>query len=122
MLDQVFAGIAREFSALGLGPFVDAQVITQVGVVRDSGGSIASSSTPTTRACQVQIDACTESMRAQAGFTEKDVRLLVIDLTGTITTDESVKVLAGPNAGTWSIEWANPDPAGIGFECRGRLV
>lgn len=120
MLDQVFAGIAREFGAMGIGAYVDAQVISQAVVTFDDGGSIASSGEPTRRDCQVQVDVATEAMRGQNGFAEGDVRLLVIELTGGITTDDAIEVLAGAYAGVWSVAAVSADPAGIGYDCRGR--
>lgn len=124
-----FAAIARGFGAAlggcegeGEGPFVTAQIVLPGTPVTDSGGSITAPGAPDVRDCLVQIDSCTEAMRAQAGYADKDVRLLVLGATleGAITTSHRVIVFNGPNAGLWLVQSASQDPAGIGWELRGR--
>ena len=66
-----------------------------------------------------------EAMRADAGFIATDMRLLVLaaSLDGTLDTTARIEMSAGPYAGTtWTLHSATRDPAGIGWECRGRQV
>lgn len=119
---SAFAGIAQAFSAAGLSAFYDAVARWPGTATYDTGGSITTPGTPIEKDCSAQIDAVTEAMRLEAGFRDKDVRLLVLcaTLDGTLDTDAAVEVLAGPNAGLWSIESVSTDPAGACWECRGR--
>jgi hypothetical protein len=118
-IPDAFAGIALRFSQVMGGPYVD-------GIVRDNtddeGGSIVSPGVVVERDCSVQVDSVTEAMRQAEGFTEKDVRLLIIALTGALNTDARVEVLTGPKAGVYRLLSASSDPVAIGWECRARLV
>lgn len=121
-LAAVYASIVQGFSEAMGGPFV-AAVIHSPGVpVIDVGGSIVTPGTPVERACLAQVDVATEAMRGSDGYADGDVRILVLadGLSGTITTDERIEIEDGPSAGLWSIEAVSRDPAGIGFELRGR--
>jgi hypothetical protein len=64
-------------------------------------------------------DSVTTEMRADAGFVQGDIRILLLGL-DQVDTSAEVEILAGPHAGTWSIESATRDAAGIGWDCRGR--
>lgn len=116
------AGIATGVSArLGAG-FWPARVVSVGAAEVDAGGSIVTPGVVTERDCSAMVDAVTEAMRLAEGFTERDVRILVLagTLAGQITTDDRVEVLAGPNAGAFSVESVGRDPAGLYFELRGR--
>lgn len=121
---DAFAGIAQGFSAAGLGAFYDAFARWPGAPTYDNGGSIATPGTPIEKECSAQVDGVTEAMRLEAGFRDKDVRLLVLcaTLDGTMDTDAEIEVLAGPNAGRWSVESVGTDPVGACWECRGRRV
>lgn len=118
-----FASMFLELSsALGdEGPFFDAVVRSGGEPELDDGGSIAAAGDVVTRPCSVQFDAVTEAMRQAEGFTDRDMRLLVIGLDGALDTTHTVEVLAGPNAGIWTLQSAVTDPLSIGWECRGRI-
>lgn len=125
MLDAVFSNLALGFAAQFGGPFHDAEAVWPGTPTYDSGGSITVAADSVRADCQVQIDVATEAMRADAGFIATDMRLLVLtaSLDGTLDTTARIEVSAGPYAGTaWTLHSATRDPAGIGWEARGRLV
>jgi hypothetical protein len=121
-IPQAFADIATAFSNAGLGAFHDGLAKWPGTPVMDSGGSIVTPGTPIEKACSVQVDAVTEAMRLADGFTDKDMRLLVLTATldGDLDSDATVEVLAGPHAGSWALASCDRDPMGVYFECRGR--
>lgn len=121
---DAFADIAQGFSAAGLGAFYDAKAKWPGTATFDSGGSIVTAGTPIQFACSAQVDAVTEAMRLEAGFSEKDVRVMVLRATLEVDldTDAIVQVLDGPNAGSWSIQSIGGDPCGVSWECRGRAA
>lgn len=86
------------------------------------GGSIVTPGTPVEKSCQAQIDRADEAMRAEAGFTERDMRVLILlaTLDGELDTDARLIVSAGPHAGTWSLQSVGKDAAGTHWRCRGR--
>ena len=119
---DAFAGIATAFSSAGLGAFYDSTA-TWAGVpVTDDGGSIVSPGDPVTAPCLCQVDVVTDAMRAEAGFVDRDVRLLVLrsTLSRRLDTDATITVLAGPSAGVYSVQSAALDPIGSHWDCRGR--
>ena len=120
MFAEAFAGIAIGFSEACGGPYFAARVITPGVPVYDDGGSIVTPAAPSYRACHCQVDAATDAMRAEAGFVDQDVRLLVIGLTGDLSADDRLEVLAGPRAGVYSVQSVGRDPGAVGFEARGR--
>lgn len=124
-----FASIAGAVAARYGGPF-HAGVLHWPGEpVYDDGGSIVTPGVPFEIPCSVQIDSVTEAMRAEAGFTDKDVRLIVLapGLTRPVDSDAEVEVLPGPNvpalhAGRWSIQSETQDVLGCAYDGRGRRV
>lgn len=118
-LAAAFESIALGFSAAGLGPYHAARAVWPGEPVVDDGGSIVTPGTPVLRDCSVQVDAATDAMRADAGFVERDMRLLVIGL-DTLDTAATIAVLTGPNAGRWSVQSCERDPAAVGWVVRGR--
>lgn len=121
---EAFAGIAVAFSAAGLGPY-HSSVARWPGVpVYDDGGSILTPGTPIAKACMCQVDAATEKMRAEVGYVDKDVALLVLVATidRELDTDATVEVTAGPNAGSYSVQSASKDSMGSHWLCRGRAA
>lgn len=117
-----FAEIASGFTDSANGPFVAAKVLTNAPPVLDDGGSIVTPGALTERDCLVQADYAGEAMRADAGFADGDIRILVLSatLSGAITTDDRVRITTGPFAGLWSVQSVSRDPAAIGWELRGR--
>lgn len=118
-----FADIAAGFSAAGIGAFHDATATWPGTPTLDSGGSIATPGTPVEKACSVQVDAATEAMRADDGFVDGDVRLLVLadSLDGDMDTEATIEIEGGPFEGTsWMVASAVRDPCGVYWECRGR--
>jgi hypothetical protein len=122
MFDQLFAGLATGFADTFGAPFEDATATWPGTPVRDAGGSIVTPGTPVSLTCKAQFDAATEAMRDVAGFLETDVRILVLAATldATLDTKARIVVASGDNAGTWELLSCQRDPAGIGYECRGR--
>lgn len=124
MFAEAFAQIAAAVSGAFDGPF-HAGLLTWPGTpVTDDGGSIVEPGTPEVYDCTVQIDVCTEEMRGEAGYTDKDVRLIVLapGLERAVDTDATLRVLAGPHVGTWSIQSEAKDVLGCAYDGRGRRV
>lgn len=121
---DAFADIAAGFSGAGLGAFHDAVAKWPGTATYDEGGSIQTPGTPVEKSCQVQVDAVTEAMRSADGYTDQDMRLLVLTATldGELDTDARVDVQAGPHQGEWMLASVSRDPCGIYFECRGRRL
>ena len=69
-----------------------------------------------------QVDSVTDAMRTEAGFVDRDVRLLILadGLTRPIDTAATVSVSAGASAGVYSVQRAQLDPMGVYWDCRGR--
>ena len=119
----MFAGLAQNISAMFGGPFVSARVIDQAADDFDDGGSIPDNpADPTYRPCQLQVDNVTDAMRQSEGYSEGDVRVLILSatLTGSLDTDATVEVLDGPYAGLMLVSSISRDPAAIYYEGRGR--
>lgn len=119
-LASAFEAIAASVSGSMGGPYHVAVVRTNEDAVYDDGGSIAAPGDVLERNCMCQVDSATEAMRQDPGYTEKDVRLLVIQLEGDLTTDAVVEVSAGPHIGSYSVQSVSADPFAIYRECRGR--
>lgn len=117
-----FATIAQSFSAAGLAAFHPALAKWPGTPSYDAGGSIVTPGEPIDFDCSVQVDAVTEAMRQADGFTEKDMRLLVLAATLGVPPDTgaTIEVLAGPHAGSWMLASCDLDPCGVYWECRGR--
>jgi hypothetical protein len=122
VLDALFAGIAASVSQAMGGPYHSAVVRTSTPPVLDDGGSIVTPGQPVERACQCQVDTATDAMRADAGFIQGDMRLLILELDGVLGTDATVAVTAGPGQASYSVQAVTRDAAGIGWEARGRRV
>lgn len=122
MLDDAFAQVAGAVSAAFGGPYHAAKLKWAGTPTKDDGGSITAAGTATEYDCQVQVDSVTEAMRAEAGYRERDVRLIVLapNLGRAVDADATVQVLAGPHAGTWSIESETKDVLGFAYDGRGR--
>jgi hypothetical protein len=69
-----------------------------------------------------QVDVADEKMRAQKGYADKDVALLVLceTLDAALDTDSTVEVQSGPNAGSYSVQSVAKDSMGTHWLCRGR--
>lgn len=124
MLDQLFASLATGFAAQFGAPYGDAVAVWAGTPIYDDGGSIVTPGTPVEMNCKAQFDAPTQAMRGAEGFLETDARVLVLSasLAGTLDTEARIIVATGQNAGTWALLSVVRDPAGIGYECRGRKV
>lgn len=128
MFSAAFANIATGFSNMAGGPFVDAVATWPGTPVMDAGGSITTPGTPASYPCKCQFDAPTQQMREAEGFLQTDVRVLVLaatlhaSLAPALDTGATIIVASGPNAGRWALITCQRDPAGLGYECRGRKV
>lgn len=121
---QAMADIALSMSAATGAGFHDALAKWPGTPVYDDGNSIVTPGTPIQKTCSAQVDGVTERMRLAEGFTEKDVRILVLvaTLDGELDTSAKIEVLAGPHAGLWMIDMTDRDTAGVYWECRGRAA
>jgi len=118
----MFANLATGFAAQFGAPFEDATATWPGTATFDTGGSITAAGTPASHTCKVQFDAPTQAMRAAEGFMETDARLIVLAFAATLDTRARITVASGANAGTWELLSVTRDPAGIGYECRGRML
>lgn len=121
MFADAFRAIATGFSSLTGGPYHAATLRWPGTPTLDAGGSITAPGTPVEIDCQAQVDIATEAMRNDADFQARDVRLLILSDTA---PDEaaSLEIAGGDHPGVYSIASVGRDPAGVGYECRGRLV
>lgn len=124
MFADRFASIAAAVSARFGGPYHAGKLSWPGTPVTDAGGSIITPGTPEIHDCSVQVDVCTEAMRLEAGYTDKDVRLIILapGLGRDVDTDARVEVLAGPHAGTYTIQGESLDTIGCAFDGRGRIA
>lgn len=115
-------GLAAVFGAAFGGLYLPALVHVPAEVEYDAGGSIVPGVAAEPVPCRVQVDGVTEAMRRAEGFSERDMRLMVLaaGLGTEITTDCRVEVLQGPHAGLWLVASVARDPAGAYWDCRGR--
>lgn len=118
----MFANLATGFAAQFGAPFEDASATWPGTATFDAGGSITTAGTPTSHACKAQFDAPTQAMRAAEGFMETDARVIVLAFAATLDTKAQITVASGANAGTWQLLSVTRDPAGIGYEARGRRL
>lgn len=123
MLADAFAQIATAVSSAFGGPY-HAGKLRWPGTPVLDGGSIVSPGTPEEYDCSVQVDAVTEAMRGQDGYTDRDMRLLILapGLARAVDTSATVEVLAGPHVGTWMIASNASDVLGFAFDGRGRIL
>lgn len=122
-LAAAFSDIAIGISAEFGGPYVLARVIDQAADDLDDGGSIPDNpADPTMRDCMVQVDLATEAMRQSEGYAEGEARFLILvnTLSGSLSTDATVEVLAGENAGSWLVSSIERDSMSIYWQGRGR--
>ena len=119
---DAFAGIALQLSKSTGGPYHVARVTWQGTPVLDLGGSIVTPGTPVSYDCMAQVDVVTQSMRTLPQYTDKSVRILVLQIAVKIDTDARVTVLEGPNPGTYLINKVLDDAAGVYQDCMGRLA
>lgn len=117
-----FATVAQSVSAMFGGPYYDAIIRSPGQPVYDDGGSIITPGTPTSRICQAQVDVVMQDMRSDVGFTDGDVRILVLadTLEGAVSLDDSIELLGGSHIGMWQVQSVSIDPFGIYYELRGR--
>lgn len=121
-LPAMFEGIALGFSEIIGAPFYDATASWPGTPTYDAGGSITAPGTPEQYPCRAQFDAATQAMRVADGFLETDVRILVLSLERALDTAAIIEVATGEFAGKWQVLAPQRDPAGIGWECRGRRM
>jgi hypothetical protein len=105
--------IAAAFGAV-FGSFYPDGTLHHAVRTEDDGGSITRTWTDT--AIKVQVDAVTESMRAEPGYTERDVRLIVLSHGITEPTSED-QITAGGRR--WSLGNVAADPANSHWIIRG---
>lgn len=118
MLDPaaMFADLARGVSAVCGGPFFTGTVTTQAEVEYDDGGDvIPGSGGILQRSCDIQIDVADYQMRQSQGWVEGTMACFILTATleGSIDTDATVSVDAGPYANTiWQVSGIGRDTLG----------
>lgn len=128
-LAAAFASLYERVGAAIGAPYFDGTVVDQAEATLDDGGSIVDPGEPVERTCRVQIDAATWSMRQAEGYSDGDVRFIILaaSLDGSLGTDAEIEVAAGDAVpadfvGTWMVSAIERDPAGIGYVGRGRKL
>ena len=92
--------------------------LTVVTLVNDGRGG--NTRTTVVHSVMVQIDACTEAMKREPGYTAEDVRLLILTKgvpVDQITTDDEITTSDGRR---WTCYGVTTDPARSYWECRGQ--
>lgn len=115
---SAFAGIGVAMSRAGLGPYRDAEAIWPGVPVTDEGGSIVEPGVPIVYPCQVQVDNASEAMRAEAGFRDTDVALVVLADTLAVSLDTDAEIVREGVA--YSVQSAALDSMATHWLCRGR--
>ena len=122
MLDAAFRQIAGAVSAAVGGPYAAAKLLFPGEPVYDDGGSIITPGVPFEVDCTAQVDVVTEEMRLDAGYLAKDVRLLIL-VDRELDTTPDLRIDAGKFAGnTYSLQSADRDTLGFGWQCRARAI
>jgi hypothetical protein len=114
-------GAASLFGDIFGGLYVAASVSGGATTTYTAGGKLQRARAGA-RACKVQVDSATQSMRETEGFTETDraIYVLATSLEGDLDTDAEITVEAGPYAGaTFRATGIERDPAGAYWRCRG---
>lgn len=78
------------------------------------GGGTPVMSAP--KRCKVQVDRCTESMRRAAGYSNDDVRLIILRAGLALAVDTDCRVMIGGT--TYDIVSVDVDPASSYWDCR----
>jgi len=112
---SIYADISALFGDVFGALYLDG-TLTHVAMVADSYGG--GSTVETSEAVKLQVDACTERMRIDPGYTSGDVRVIVLqDGVGiALNTDCRVTV----DGDTYFIASVEQDPAQSYWECRAR--
>lgn len=94
----------------------DGQLI-RVTMERQPGGVVIPVEQPLVP-IKVQVDACTEAMRQQSGYTDTDVRLLILQsgVSGAKPTTDDIVIAKGQR---WKLYGITEDPARAYWEMRG---
>ncbi len=108
-------GLAGLFGAALGGVYLPA-TLHRVTQTRARGGS--TSATVADLPCRAQVDAASERLRAAAGTTERQVRILVpaSSLSGAIATDDQISV----GGQRYAVAAVDRDSAGVMFDLRAR--
>lgn len=111
-------GIAAVLSSAVAPLYRDGTLYRQGVAVDDGAGSITLPE-PAEEPIKVQIEACTEAMRRAEGFSDRDVRLIILSpgVPRPTTDDEA----AGDGV-RYTLASVGTDPAETYWDCRGRPI
>lgn len=112
-------GIAAVFGAALGGLYLPATLHMPGGYATDGEGNVLPS-VETDIDCRAQVDAATYAMRQSEGFSEGDMRIIVLaaGLPEPITTDDQISV----SGKRWMIAGAEQDAAASHWVLRGRVA
>lgn len=90
-------------------------ILVRRTITEDEGGS--QTATDTLVPIRVQNDRVTEAMRQSAGYTDTDVRLIILNTVGPITSDD---IVVDHRGDAWSLIDPSLDTCGSHYEARGQ--
>lgn len=125
-LPAAFLSIANKVSAAMGAPFWDGAILVQAmpGGLGDDGVYVPGSD-PVSHPCRVQIDGADQYMKANEGFADNEVVMIILAASLDIALDtDAVLEITDVKApalfrGQWQVSSLTLDPAGIGYGGKG---
>lgn len=107
--------IQKIFGSALAGIYGDGELIT-VTMVRGPGG--VQTPQETSVPCKVQVDNCDEAMRSAEGYSDTDVKLIILQdgMTGSEPDGDSIVIAQGKR---WKVSGVRSDPARAAWVMRG---
>lgn len=126
-LPTAFLSIANKVSAAMGAPFWNGVIIVPgTGGGYDEDGNYAPPSAPSRHACRVQVDGADQYMKANEGFADNEVVMIILaaSLDIALNTDAVLEItdVKAPAMfqGRWLVASLTLDPAGIGYGGKGK--
>jgi hypothetical protein len=111
-------GIAAVLSS-AVAPLYRDGTLYRAGAPIDDGAGTVTAPEPTEEPIKVQIEACTEAMRSAQGYTDTDVRLIILAPgVDRHTTDDEAEA----DGVRYALASVATDPANSYWDCRGRRL
>lgn len=115
--------IRRLFGTAFGGVYLDGQLLEGTQQPIYDGPRITGYTDPGNQECKVQVTRCNDAMRAEKGYAEGDVGVILLaDGLGRVTSDMHVTCTRFGVDEHYRLMSANLDSAGSHWTCRGRLI